>query len=72
VSRRCHYVIHSCYAFYRFNAAKIPSCPGWTRASIDLRKSLAKKMDRRIKSGDDAVIDRAGATRVFPSWLAIR
>jgi hypothetical protein len=30
-----------------------------TRASIDLRKSLAKQMDRRIKSGDDAVLDAA-------------
>jgi hypothetical protein len=63
VSRCCHYVIHSCYAFYRFNAAKSSSCPGLTRASIDLRKSLTKKMDRRIKSGDDAVNDRTGAAR---------
>jgi hypothetical protein len=31
------------------------SCPGLTRASINLRKSLAREMDRRIKSGDDAV-----------------
>jgi hypothetical protein len=30
------------------------SCAGLTRASIHLRKSLVKKMDRRIKSGDDA------------------
>jgi hypothetical protein len=34
-----------------------PSCPGLTWASIILHQSLAKKMDRRIKSGDDAVLD---------------
>jgi hypothetical protein len=29
------------------------SCPGLTRASIPLRKSLSKKMDCRVKPGND-------------------
>jgi hypothetical protein len=32
------------------------SCPGLTRASIHLRKSLAKKMDCRVKPGNDGAV----------------
>jgi hypothetical protein len=31
------------------------SCAGLTRASINLRKSLPKKMDCRVKPGNDGV-----------------
>jgi hypothetical protein len=31
------------------------SCPGLTRASIQLRKNLSKKMDCRVKPGNDGV-----------------
>jgi hypothetical protein len=32
------------------------SCAGLTRASIHLRKSLSKKMDCRVKAGNDEEI----------------
>src|SRR4051812_29444716 len=36
-------------------AIQLSSCAGSTRASITLRKSLSKKMDCRVKPGNDDV-----------------
>jgi hypothetical protein len=53
LSRRCHYVIHSCYAFSdvfaEFSRVMPAPDPGIGRFSSE--------MDRRIKPGDDTVED---------------
>jgi len=37
LSRRCHYVIHSCYAFSDVFAEFYASCPRLTGASVDFQ-----------------------------------
>jgi hypothetical protein len=52
---------------------KFSSCPGLTRASIDLRKNLFEVMDCRVKPGNDGtsyLATCADTASHFPFCLA--